>query len=124
MARKEAEAVKSDNQKLRESVLKGAVKSVVAKVAGDVHDVDDLLNQPQYSHILKEALDGENLTVDETKAKSYVEAVLKDKPWLKKSPGMAGAVTQKPGASKGQKSISELSTEELKKLYLSGAFKQ
>lgn len=118
MERAKLQEVTNDAQKLRESVLKSTIRQTVGKYAVDVYDHDDLLNQPNFSHILKEAIDPENLTVDEDKVKEYVSEVLKAKPYMKKNPNMPGVVTKKPGMSNGSgsKSVEQMSGKEIEDL--------
>lgn len=118
MERAKVQQVSSEAQKLRESVLKSTIRQTVAKHAVDVYDHDDLLNQPQFAHILKEAIDPEALSVDETKVKEYVSEVLKAKPYMKKNSQMPGVVTKKPGSSANgsAKSLDEMSGKEIEAL--------
>lgn len=118
MERNKVQQVSGEAQKLRESVLKSTIRQTVAKHAVDVHDHDDLLNQPSFSHILKEAIDPENLTVDEDKVKEYVTEVLKAKPYMKKNSQMPGVVTKKPGMANGssQKTVEQMTGKEIEDL--------
>lgn len=96
MERSKLNEVSTREQKLREEVLKSRIQSVVSKYAVGVVDLEDLLNQPKYSHILKEGVDVESLTVSEEAAKHFVEALRKDKSYLFKQSNQPGVVTQKP----------------------------
>jgi hypothetical protein len=117
LERKKSSELAAQLERMKEVTLKQAIRGTVAKFAQDVHDVDDLLNQPKFTHILKEGIDLENLSVNEDKAKEYVNAVLSEKSWLKKSPNQAGAMTKKPGAGLVQsKSVDQMSAKEIEEL--------
>lgn len=114
MERNKLGEITNREQKLREEVLKTRIQSVVSKYAVGVVDLDDLLNQPKYSHILKEGVDVESLTVSEESAKTFVEALRKDKSYLFKANNQPGAVTKKPGMTNGaSKNPSQMTQEEL-----------
>lgn len=97
--RKERERLEQDNKALKTNNLKKEVRSAVSKYAKDVHDIDDLMNQPQFSHILAAGVDQEKMTVDENAAKDFVNKVLEAKPWLKKNVQQAGVDTSKAQSS-------------------------
>jgi HPt (histidine-containing phosphotransfer) domain-containing protein len=118
-----AEQLQKENQKLKEElgstrskVLKANIRSKVARFAGEVHDLEDVLNQPQFKDVLQTGIDQENLELNDDAAKNYVSEVLKAKPWLRKAPGPMNVNTNKPASSTSSgASFSEMSLEELKK---------
>lgn len=81
---------------IKQKTLKTNIINTFMKVAPDVNDIDDLLNQPKFSHLLKDAIDEESLSVNEEMAQLYKNEVLNAKPWLKKQSQKVGAVTTKP----------------------------
>lgn len=106
-------------KKLREEAAKEAarlkgltldqrIRESVSRHAKDVHDIDDLLNQPKHRSILLAGIDKENLSVDEEAVKNFVNRVLEDKPWLKKHMEQPGVDTKKPNGS-GAKSVQDYS---------------
>lgn len=105
-------------QSLKQKTLKSNIYSAFMKIAQDVNDIDDLLNQPKFSHILKDAIDEESLSVHEEKAKEYVNEVLTAKPWLRKQVQKVGAVTSKPSfiGDGPAKDFKDLPKDELEKL--------
>jgi hypothetical protein len=111
--------LKSELSGIRSKVLKANIKTKVSKFAGEVHDLDDLLNQSQFKDILQRGINQDDLDVDEAAAQEYVQAVLKNKPWLRKPVGGMGVNTTKPGMNSaasvtgGPKNLSEMSTKDL-----------
>lgn len=94
--RKQREEAEGKIKSLSNKTLDQNIRSTVGKFARDVHDLDDLLNQPQFSHILKSGIDKEKLSVDENAAKDFVNKVLEAKPWLKKNMHQPGVDSTKP----------------------------
>jgi vacuolar-type H+-ATPase subunit I/STV1 len=108
----------------KEKILNQEIRTVVAEFASDAISLDDVLHQPMYAPILKEAVDKETLTVDREKAKRFVEEVRKHKQHLFKAASQPGVVTKKPGAgSTSSKPFSQMSTEEIKAALRSGQYK-
>lgn len=105
---------------LKTEKLKSSVRSAVSKFAKDVHDIDDLMNQPQFSHILASGIDQEKGTVDENSAKDFVNKVLEAKPWLKKNIQQASADTSKPVSNNLKKDLGDVKKGEHKDI-LKGA---
>jgi hypothetical protein len=116
-ANKKAEKIANENKKLRSETLNSRIRSVISKYAEGVIDLDDLLNQPKYGDILKKGIDVDELTVDEDIAKSYVEAVLKDKPYLKKQSDATTLLTKRPSfqLEKG-KTLASMTTKEIEEM--------
>jgi archaellum component FlaC len=102
--RKLREQKENENKSLKNKTLDSKIRETVLKYAKDVHDVDDLLNQPKHRAILLGGIDQENLTVDENAAKNYVNTVLNEKPWLKKHMEQPSVDTSKasPISTKGE----------------------
>lgn len=124
--RKRKTELSQELEGMRGKVLEQAIRSTISKHAKDVHDVGDLLNQPDFMHILKEGIDSENLTVDEAKAKEFVKAVTEAKPWLKKAASQLGAVTTKPGngvaGNAATKPLSQMTSAELEQALKTGRY--
>jgi len=116
-ANKKNEKIANENKKLRSETLNSRIRSVISKYAEGVIDLDDLLNQPKYGDILKKGIDVDELTVDEDIAKSYVEAVLKDKPYLKKQSDATTLLTKRPSfqLEKG-KTLASMTTKEIEEM--------
>lgn len=115
--RKTREEREKENKKLKSSILSNKIKEKVAKYAKDVHDLDDFLNKPSFSHILKAGIDEDRLEVDDNAAKDYANKVLEAYPWLKKNTSQPGVDTTKPTIKNlTPKSLKSLSNEELDKL--------
>ena len=102
-AEKEAE-----NKELKNSILSQKVREAVSKYAPNIHDLDDFLNQPTFSHILKSGIDKEKLSIDENAVKDYVNKVSEAKPWLKKHTQSAGVDSTRPNSSGTIKSPNEI----------------
>lgn len=113
-ANKKNEKIANENKKLRSETLNSRIRTVISKYAVGVIDLEDLLNQPKFSEILKKGIDVDELTVDEDVAKSYVEAVLKEKPYLMKQSDATTMMTKKPSfqLEKG-KTIDNMTSKEL-----------
>lgn len=115
--RKKSEKIAIENKKLKSETLNSRIRNAVAKYAGDVNDLDDLLNQPKYGDILKRGIDVDELTVDEEAVKEFVAAVLKDKPYLRKQPEATTMMTKKPNfqMEKG-KTLDSMTTKEIEEM--------
>jgi chromosome segregation ATPase len=124
MERTEKATVNAELSELKQKLVKTQIRSVVQEFAPDAIDLDDLLNQTQFSPILKEAVDLETLTVDHDKAKKFVDEVRKAKSHFFKSSSQPGVVTRKPGtqAVASQKAMHEMDSKELEALLRSGKF--
>jgi len=116
--------LKDDESKsLKQKTLKANIVSTISKLAGDVYDLDDVMNQPKFKHHLEEGIDEESLTVSAEKAQAYLDAVFSAKPHLKKP--VTSVQTHKGGKPnyipKETKSvdISSMSSEDLQKHILS-----
>lgn len=94
--KKQREKIEGENKKLKSKTLDQQIRNVVGKYAKDAHNIDDVLNQPQFGHILKAGIDAENLTVDETAAKDFVNAVFEAKPYMRKNSQQAGVDSSRP----------------------------
>jgi hypothetical protein len=108
----------------KQKTLKTNIYNVFMKIAPEVNDIDDLLNQPKFSHILKDGIDEENLTINEDVAEKYKGIVLEAKPWMKRSSQKVGAVTTKPSFIGGNQSedYKSLERDELEK-FIKSKFK-
>lgn len=95
--RNKAKALANENSQLRKSTLSSNIRATISKLAPDAVDLDDLLNQPKFSHLLKGGIDEDNLTLDEDAAKAYVSEVFKAKPHLRKATTSPRVVTRTPG---------------------------
>jgi hypothetical protein len=107
---------------MKKKVLNSNIKNAVLKFGSDVHDVDDLLNQPKFSHILKDSINDVTLEVGEEKVKEYINEVLKAKPYMRKANKIVNTVDTKPNFQSGDggtKSLNELSASEIEKILLS-----
>jgi uncharacterized protein (DUF885 family) len=107
---------------VKAKTLRANMMATLAKHASEVHDLDDLVNQPKFFSMLKDGMDEETLELREDVAKEYIKKVLEAKPWLKKSSTTPGAVTTRPGFKDvSSKTISEMTKDEieeqLRKLY-------
>ncbi len=94
--RKRAADLQAKLKQRDESVLQANIKAAVAKAAPDAVDLDDLLNQPKFSHILKSGVDEESLSLSDETAKLYVAEVFKAKPHLKKASKSAATMNRAP----------------------------
>jgi hypothetical protein len=112
----------SEMTEMKKKVLSSTIKSTVQKYASDVYDIEDLLNQPKFSHILKDGIDDSTLSISDEKVKEYVTEVLKAKPYMKKANAIPSTVDSKPNFQAGDsktKSIEDMSSVELEKLIAS-----
>lgn len=111
--KRKAEELADRFTSLKAKTIKANMRATVAKFASDVHDIDDLLNQPKYFDLLRTGIDEDSLEVNEEVAKDYVKKVTEAKPWLRKSVQAVGAVTTRPGYSETKaKDISAMTREE------------
>jgi predicted nuclease with TOPRIM domain len=114
--------LQSEMIEMKKKVLSSNIRSTVQKFSSDVYDVDDLLNQPNFSHILKSGIDETTYSISEEKVKEYVNEVLKAKPYMRKAPNVPNTVDTKPQFQTGEgktKSLDELSSAELEKIIAS-----
>lgn len=117
LAQQRMEELKGQNKTYKQKTLQTNLYNVAAKVAPDVYDIEDLLNQPKFSDKLVEAIDEDNLEVNEVKLKEYVDAVLKAKPHLKRVASQVVPDTKIPkgkvSTSEGPKDVKSMTREEL-----------
>lgn len=111
--RKQREEVERKAKTIASQTLQQKLREAAKRFAPDAHDIEDLLNQPKHKAILQAGIDAENLTVDENAVKNYVNAVLSEKPWLKKNLEQASVDSKKPNANGSQKNLKSLSDSEL-----------
>lgn len=97
--RKQKAAILAEYNKTKKKVVSQVVKEKIAKHAGDVYNLDDLLTRPELKEYLKEGLDEDNLDFADDASKRFTEAVKKAAPYLWKSQGGIGAATGRPSAS-------------------------
>lgn len=120
--RKRVERLEQENKEFKGKMIRTNLNLAVSKYSSEVHDLEDLLNQPKFSHILTSAIDAENMSIDDGKVKEYVNEVLKAKPYMKKLNEIPSTVTTRPGVQVvADKSTDEMTSKELedyiKKLY-------
>lgn len=111
--------IEAESRAMKQKVLKSNIQSTIAKYAGEVHDLEDLLNQSKFSHILKDGIDDNSLTLSEEKAKEYVHEVLKAKPYMRKSTSSTPVLDTKPSYQSGNggtKTLDEMSGSEIEKM--------
>jgi len=113
--RKRTEKLMKENKEIRQKTLETNIRATVSKFAKDVNDIDDLLNQPKYSDILKRGIDRDSLSLDEEVAKEFVDTVLQAKPYFRKQADVTTFMTKKPGYSGGQatKSVDQMDAKEI-----------
>jgi predicted nuclease with TOPRIM domain len=120
--RKKRESLEQENKEFKGKMIRTNLNLAVSKYAAEVHDLEDLLNQPKFTHILTGAIDSENMTIDDGKVKEYVNEVLKAKPYMKRNLEIPQTVTTRPGMQAvADKKPEEMTSKELedyiKKLY-------
>lgn len=123
--RKRSEKLELENKGVKQKVLRSNIQSTILKFAGEVHSLDDVLNQPSFSHILNKGINSDELTLSEESAKEYLNALFTEKPYLKKASSNTQVITSKPSYQNGDgaiKPIGELTKDEIEKL-LSDKFK-
>jgi hypothetical protein len=110
--------------KTKKKVVAQAVRDKISKYAGEVHNIDDLLNRPKLKEYLKEGLDEDNLDFADEVAKRYVEDVKKEAPYIWKAQGPLGVNTSRPSSTGVTTSVdtSKMSAAELK-AYIANSFK-
>jgi hypothetical protein len=125
LSRADTAKFKSENETLREKALNQEIVRTVSQYATDALNIEDVMNQPAYLAILKEAADRDNLTVNPEKAKTFVEEVRKAKPYLFKSSSQPVVVTKKPGSPgvMTPKSLNELESKDIEAMLRSGQFR-
>lgn len=112
--RKEREKKDNENKVLRAKTLKQNIRNIVSKFAGEVHDIDDFLNQPSFAKILEDGIDAENLTVTEDAAKNYANKVFEAKPWMKKNISQENVDQTKPNGKEAEKSVNSMEYDDLR----------
>jgi hypothetical protein len=117
--RKRAEKLETENKTVKQKVLKSNIQATIARLAGEVHSLDDVLNQPSFSHILNKGINSDELTLSEDVAKEYLNELFTAKPYLKKSTQNTNVVNNKPSYQTGNggvKPVSEMDASEIEKL--------
>jgi hypothetical protein len=97
--RKKAKKALDDLAKKNKQIISSVVKEKIAKYAGDVYNVEDLVKRPSLKEFLKEGLDEEKLDFSDDVAKKYVEEVKKEAPYLWKTQGGLGINTHRSGST-------------------------
>jgi hypothetical protein len=122
--RKAKEKALEELNKTKKKVISQALKDKVAKYAGEVYSIDDIVNRPQIKEYFREGIDEEALDFSDDVAKKFVEAVKKDAPYLWKQGGSVGANTSRPGVTNnaGKVDTSKMTASELKE-YIKNTFK-
>jgi hypothetical protein len=110
--------------KTKKKVISQVVKDKLTKYAGDVHNIDDLLSRPKLKDFLKDGLDEDNLDFNDEVAKSYIEEVKKEAPYIWKAQGPLGVNTSRPGSTGTTSTVdtSKMNAAELK-AYIASTFK-
>lgn len=108
----------------QKKVINQTVKEKVAKYAGDVFNVEDLLARPKFKDYLKEGLDKESLDFNDDVAKRFVEDTKKEAPYLWKVQGGMGVNTHRAMSTGTTTSVdtSKMSAKELRD-YIASTFK-
>ncbi len=122
--KKQKAAALAELNKTKKKVISQVVKDKIAKFAGDVYNLDDLLGRPELKEYLKEGLDEDNLDFADDSSKRFVEAAKKSAPYLWKAQGGIGAATGRPSVSmhSPKPETSKMSAAELKE-YIKNTFK-
>lgn len=121
--RKKAEKALEELRNAQKKVINQSVKEKVAKYAGDVYSVEDLLSRPKFKDFLKEGLDKDNLDFSDDVAKKYVEETKKEAPYLWKTAMGMGVNTHRAGSTGTTTAVdtSKMSAQELRE-YISKTF--
>jgi hypothetical protein len=124
LERKKAQQALAELGKTKKKVIGQAVKEKIARYAGDIYSLDDLVAGPELKDYLKEGLDEDNLDFNDEVAKRYIEEVKKKKPYLWKSVGSIAANTSRPGSGMNNMTVdtTTMSATELKE-YIKKTFK-
>jgi hypothetical protein len=85
----------------RGKVLRENIRTTLLKIAPDVYDVDDLVNQPQFKDILESGVDKDKLELSTEQAKVFAQKVKESKPHLFKPTNGMGVNTDRPGSGAG-----------------------
>jgi len=122
--KRKAAAAMQELGKTKKKVISQVIKDKVLRVAGEVHNPDDLLSRPKLKEYLKEGLDEDNLDVADEVIKRFVEDTKKEAPYLWKAQGPIGANTSRPSSTGTSASVdtSKMSAAELK-AYIASTFK-
>ena len=115
------EKMQNDLKVTQQKTLESNIRASVAKFSDQIVSVDDVLNQPKYADILNAGIDRENLTINEDYVKQYLDAVLQEKPFLKKQSATVGVVNKKPSgfdSNAGKKAVKDMKPDELKRFIL------
>ena len=108
------ESTQEENKKLKKSIVTSNIRSTLQRIAGEkVHDVADILNQPEFREILGSSLDSEKMDIDETIASAAIDKLLQKKPYLMKSAQPPGTINNKPGQTNKGKAVSEMTEAEI-----------
>jgi hypothetical protein len=110
--------------KTKKKVISQVIKDKIQRIAGDVHNIDDLLSRPKLKEYLKSGLDEDNLDVADDSIKLFVEDTKKEAPYFWKAQGPIGANTSRPSSTGTSASVdtNKMSAAELK-AYIASTFK-
>jgi hypothetical protein len=122
--RRKAKKAMDELAKTNKKVISGVVREKVAKYAGDIYKIEDLLTNPRLKEFLKEGLDEDKLDFNDDVAKRYVDEIKKEQPYLWKVQGSMGVNTHRAmstGTTVGV-DTSKMSAKELRD-YIASTFK-
>lgn len=100
--KQKASTLENELSSMKKKTVLSNIRQTVAKFAQDAYSIDDLLNQPHFK-MLVDNVDGDSLTVDEKVAKSFVDTVYKEKPWLRKTTQEIKTADGKPSFNENNK---------------------
>lgn len=107
MERKTREEKEKEVKSLKNSILHQKIRESVSRHAGDVHDLDILVNLPELAPFLKSAI-REDLTIDDSLVKDGVNKAKESKPFVFKHTQKAGVDSTRPNSNGTIKSANEI----------------
>lgn len=120
IANKKLKSLEESDRSKANKLLDQNIRNVIATHAKDAHDINVIINDPEYRKQLMAGIDKDNFTLSEDVAKAVIAKAYTDKPYLKKQVVEESIHTDKPTNNNTQtEDLSKLSASEIKQRMLS-----
>ena len=120
IANKKMKALEDADKAKANKLLDQNIRNTIALHAKDAHDINVIINDPEYRKQLLTGIDKDNFTLSEDVAKAVIAKAYADKPYLKKQVVDETIHTEKPTNNNTQtEDLSKLSASEIKQRMLS-----
>lgn len=114
LANKKMKALEDADKAKANKLLDQNIRNTIALHAKDAHDINVIINDPEYRKQLMTGIDKDNFTLSEDVAKAVIAKAYTDKPYLKKQVVEETIHAEKPKTEvAGNKDTSTMSSKEI-----------